>query len=60
MGCSERPLDMCDNHKDTARDAAREVLAEAVAHLRRLGLDTLTIRALLAELLLAQGGRHGR
>ncbi|MCU0290875.1 MAG: hypothetical protein MUF10_02655 [Thermoanaerobaculaceae bacterium] len=60
MHCSERPIDMSDNHKDTVRDAAREVLADAVAHLRRLGLDSLAIRALLAELLLAQGGRHGR
>ena len=51
---------MRDNDKDTVRDAAREVLADAVAHLRRLGLDSLAIRALLAELLLAQGGRHGR
>lgn len=49
-----------DNHKDPAREAAREVLAETVAHLTRLGLDRLAIRALLAELLIAQGGRHGR
>lgn len=50
MHCSERPFDMCDNHKDTVRDAAGEVLAEAVAHLRRLGLDRPTIRALLGSI----------
>ncbi len=58
MCCCE--IQAPDNHKDPVRDAAREVLAEAVAHLTRLGLDRLAIRALLAELLIAQGGRHGR
>lgn len=42
------------------RSAAKDVLADAVAHLRRLGLDRLAIRALLAELLLAQGGHRER
>lgn len=40
--------------------SARGVLADAVAHLRRMGLDRLAIRALLAELLLAQGGHRER
>jgi pimeloyl-ACP methyl ester carboxylesterase len=48
MGCSERPFDMCDNHKDTVRDAA---LTTEYARSRRqgmlMGMDSKTSRGVI-------------